>query len=497
MEDSKSKSPRATTTTKAGSSSQLSVVLALITLAQFMVVVDFTIVQVALPSIGKEFSVSVNGLQWIVTAYGLTLAGFLMLSGRMGDMYGHKKLFIIGVLLFSLASLIGGLAPSEIVLILARVVQGLGAAMASATGLSILARVFSEGKERNRALSVFAAASGSGFAAGMILGGVITASLGWRWVFDINVPIGVGVSMLSIKYISTGTTGRAGSAQNEHDLDILGAISVTAGLMLLVYSLTSAQNIGIGSPQTLELLLLSVIVLAAFVLIEYRSKIPLMPLGFLRRGSIFGANVVGLLQVAPFVGMVFILTNYLQQLRGYSAFSAGLAFLPMGIVFLVVSVFLSARLVNRFGVKLIIISGMALQTIGYLFLAPISITESYFDGLLFPMLLIASGTGLGFTAINIAALTGIRRGEEGLASGLINTSRQIGGPIGLAVLLTIANFETPSYSGHLVVQSAALTMVRGFGYAFLAAALLTVIGIIISALLKQERRHQAGVVDTA
>ena len=199
MQDQRSNSP--TTITKASSSSQLSIVLALITLAQFMVVVDFTIVQVALPSIGSEFGVSVNGLQWIITAYGLTLAGFLMLSGRVGDIYGHKKLFIIGVLLFSLASLTGGLAPSEIVLILARVVQGLGAAMASATGLSILAAAFPEGKERNRALSIFAAATGSGFAAGMILGGMITATLGWRWVFDINVPIGIIVSLLSIKYI--------------------------------------------------------------------------------------------------------------------------------------------------------------------------------------------------------------------------------------------------------------------------------------------------------
>src|SRR5215467_7944125 len=195
-----------TTITKAGSSSsQRSLVLALIILAQFMVVVDFTIVQVALPSIGREFGVSVNGLQWIVTAYGLTLAGFLLLSGRVGDMYGRKKLFIIGVLVFSLASMAGGIAPSEIVLIVARVLQGLGAAMASATGLSILAAAFPEGKERNRALSVFAAASGSGFAAGMILGGVITATLGWRWVFDINVPIGLAVSLLSIKYISNTT----------------------------------------------------------------------------------------------------------------------------------------------------------------------------------------------------------------------------------------------------------------------------------------------------
>jgi len=209
MEDQKPNS--SATKTKAGSSSQLSVVLALITLAQFMVVVDSTIVQVTLPSIGREFGVSINGLQWIVTAYGLTLAGFLMLSGRVGDIYGHKKLFITGLLLFSLASLTGGLAPSEIVLILARVVQGLGAAMASATGLSILVAAFAEGKERNRALSVFSAATGSGFAVGMILGGVITASLGWRWVFDINVPIGVAVSLLSFKYISTTTTRQTGS----------------------------------------------------------------------------------------------------------------------------------------------------------------------------------------------------------------------------------------------------------------------------------------------
>jgi EmrB/QacA subfamily drug resistance transporter len=484
MQDQKSNSP--TTTTKAGSSSQLSVVLALITLAQFMVVVDSTIVQVALPSVGREFGVSVNGLQWLVTAYGLTLAGFLMLSGRVGDIYGHKKLFIIGVLLFSLASLTGGLAPSETVLILARVVQGLGAAMASATGLSILARAFPEGRERNRALSVFSAATGSGFAAGMILGGVITASLGWRWVFDINVPIGIAVSLLSIKYISTGATRR--THENRRHLDIFGAISVTAGLMLLVYSLNSAQNIGIGSLQTIGLLLSSVVVLAAFLLIEYRSKAPLMPIGFLCRGSIFGANAVGLLQVGSFVGMIFILTNYLQQVRGYSALSTGLAFLPMGIVFLVVSAFLSARLVNRFGPKPIIISGMALQTIGYLLLSPISLTESYIGGLLVPTLIIASGTGLGFTAINIAALTGTRRGEEGLASGLINTSRQIGGPIGLAVLLTVTNLETPSSTGQLAVQSSAvMAMVTGFGYAFLAAAVLTGIGIIVTALLKHRQ----------
>jgi MFS family permease len=217
-----------------------------------------------------------------------------------------------------------------------------------------------------------------------------------------------------------------------------------------------------------------------------------MPLGFLRRSSIFGANAVGLLQFAAFVGMVFILTNYLQQVRGYSALSAGLVFLPAGIVALVTSAFFSVKLVNRFGVKPIIILGMALQTIAYLLLSPISITESYIGGLLGPMLLIGVGYGLGITAVNIAALTGTRRGEEGLASGLINTSRQIGGPIGLAVLLTIANFETPHLTDQVLQSS--MAMVTGFGYAFLGAAVLAGIGIIFAALLKQERHRKARVV---
>jgi EmrB/QacA subfamily drug resistance transporter len=477
---------------KANSSSQRSsLVLALLALAQFMVVVDFMIVQVALPSIGKEFDVSINGLQWTVTAYGLTLAGFLMLSGRVGDIHGHKKLFIIGVMLFSLTSLTGGLAPSDTVLILARAVQGLGAAMASAAGLSILVVVFSEGKERNRALSIFAAVTGLGSASGMILGGAITAALGWRWVFEINVPIGIALSLLSIRFILLTTITTRQTHENKH-LDILGAVSVTTGLMLLVYSLNIAQNIGIGSFETVELLLLSVIVLSVFVLIEYRSKAPLMPLGFLKRGSIFGANALALLQLGAFVAMTFILTNYFQQALGYSALSTGLAFLPMSIVFLIISGFLSARLVNRFGVKPILILGMVLQTVGYLLLSPISLTESYFGGLLGPMLLIGFGTGFGFTAINIAGLQGTRKGEEGLASGLINTSRQIGGPIGLAVLLTVANLETPhTTTGQMVQSTATAAMVTGFGYAFLAAAMLTGIGIAFAVSLKQEKHPQA------
>ena len=491
--DEKSNSTTTTNTSTKAVSSKRGLVLTLLVLAQFMVVVDFMIVQVALPSIGKEFGVSINGLQWTITAYGLTLAGFLMLSGRLGDIYGHKKLFIIGVMLFSLSSLMGGLAPSETVLFLARAAQGLGAAMASAAGLSILVTVFAEGKERNRALSIFAAVTGLGSASGMILGGVITATMGWRAVFEINVPIGLALSWLSIRHITNITRGER-NRENKH-LDILGAISITGGLMLLVYSLDLAQTIGFGSPQTLETLLLSILTLAVFILIEHRSKMPLMPLGFLRRGSIFVANALALLQMGAFVGMIFILTNYFQQVLDYSPLSTGIAFLPMSIIFLIISGFLSARLVTRFGVKPILILGMILQTIGYLLLSRISIVDSYFGVLFLPMILIGLGTGFGFTAINIAGLMGIRKGEEGLASGLINTSRQIGGPTGLAVLLTVANLAIPYQTSHLLNLAAAAAaavaaMVTGFGYAFLAAATLTGIGIAFSISLKQEKHPQ-------
>jgi len=449
-----------------------------------MVVVDFTIVQIALPSIGKEFGVSINGLQWIVTAYGLTLAGFLLLNGRAGDLYGHKRLFIIGVTMFSLSSLAAGLAPTLPVLIIARAIQGFAAAMASSTGLSILAATFEEGRQRNRALSVFAAVTGLGAAAGMIAGGVITATLGWRWVFDINVPIGIIIAIISIKYFSS--TASTTTKHESRHLDVVGAITVTAGLMLLVYALSIAQNIGIASGEVIELLAISAGVLAAFLFIEYRSREPLMPPSFLRRGSIFAANALALLQLAGYVGMVFILTNYFQQVLGYSALSTGIAFVPMSIVFLVVSGFLSARLANWFGIRSTIISGMVLQTIGYLLLSRISTTEDYFSGLLGPMVGIAVGTGFSFTAINIAALAGTKKGEEGLASGLINTSRQIGGPIGLAILLTVANVVvSEGYSSGYLVQSHK-AVVMGFGYAFLAAAFLTGVGIIFAVSLEEK-----------
>lgn len=457
-----------------------SLVLALITMAQFMVILDFTIVQIALPTIGRELGVSIDGLQWIVTAYGLTLAGFLLLSGRAGDLYGHKRLFVFGLVLFSLASLAGGLAPSEIVLISARAVQGLGAAIGSATGLSILVATFPEGRERNRALSVFAAVMGSAFAAGMVSGGFITATLGWRWVFDINVPIGIVAALLSLKYVPRGLHSvRKGNAH----LDFPGAVSVTAGLMLFVYALTSLQNVGL-TLQTLVFLGLSTIVLGGFIAIERRSKAPLIPLGYLRTRSVFTANAIALFAVAAYVGAIFILTIYMQEVLGYSALYAGLAFAPMGLAFLTASGFLSARLSSRFGVRKVLVFGMILEALGYMLLTQISVSENYLTQLLGPMIILASGTGLAFTAINLAALSDTRRGEEGLASGLINTSRQIGGPIGLAILITVASFWTHDPAGSLLQAQA---LVSGFAHAFIATSVLASAGALLALFIKSDR----------
>lgn len=459
-----------------------SIVLGLVTMAQFMVILDFSIIQIALPTIGKELGVSIDALQWLVTAYGITFAGFLMLSGRSGDVYGHRRLFIIGLLIFSIASLFGGIAPSETVLVGARAIQGLGAAIASATGLSILVAAFPEGRARNRALSIFAAVMGSAFASGMIAGGLITAFLGWRWIFDINVPIGFAVVLLSLKFISKSKRLKSESA----NLDFGGAILVTGGLMTLVYALTSVQNVGIKSLHTLAFLGLSAFVLGAFLVAEKRTKVPLMPLRFVRREAVFGANALAMLTLAAYVGMIFIITIYLQRVLGFSPLSAGLAFAPMGLVFVIASGFLSSKFVNRFGVRAVLVAGMILSTAGYVFFTQISVHENYLSGLLPSMTLISLGNGLAFTATNIAALAGTRRGEEGLASGLINTSRQIGGPIGLAVLITIASIWTSQDLSSGLSQSTAL--VAGFDHAFFAAAGLAGIGALFALFIKPESR---------
>ncbi len=454
--------------------------MALVIIAGFLDVVDFSIVNVALPAIRTNFLVSLAESQWIIGAYGLTMAGFLMLSGRAGDIYGQKRLFIIGIVVFTLSSLTAGFAPSLFVLVASRAVQGIGAAMTSATALSILVTTFPEGKERNRALGTFVAVLSAGFAAGAIAGGVLTAGFGWRSVMFVNVPIGIVAAILSYRFLPT-TGGRA----LDRHLDLPGALSVTSGLVLLVYALTNAANEGFSSVQTTLPLSLSAVILAGFVAIEHRSKSPLMPLGFLRRGSVLTANVLGLIFTAGAGGVLFILTIYLQQVLGYSALNAGLAFLPLTMIFFVGGGWGSTWLVNRIGMKATLVGSTALMTIGSAQLTQISVAGGYFG--IFPgMILWVLGASLSFTALNIAGLAGTKPGEEGLASGLLNTSQRVGAPLGLAILLTVVSATDPPPAVALGPGSL-VGIVTGFQYAFLASAIMNGIGLVIALRIRRPK----------
>src|SRR5213595_1875889 len=352
--------------------SRVRLVFALVIAAVFLDVIDFSIVQVALPSIRTEFLVSLAESQWIVGVYGITMAGFLMLSGRAGDVYGQKKLFVFGVVLFTVASLTGGLAPSLLALVISRAVQGIGAAISSVTALSIFVALFPEGNERNRALGIFIAVLSAGFAAGSVAGGFLTVAFGWRSVMFINVPIGIVAAIMSQKFLPNA----AGRLVNGH-LDLPGALTVTGGLLLLVYALTVAATDGISSLSTMLPLALSVLVLGAFVVIESRSQAPLMPLGFLRRGTVLTANVLSLILGATVAGLSFILTIYLQQILGYSASEAGAGFLPGAIIFFVVGGWGASRLVNRYGIRRVLVVSAALIATGSSLLVGISPQGDY------------------------------------------------------------------------------------------------------------------------
>jgi EmrB/QacA subfamily drug resistance transporter len=469
--------PRISALTK----SRTRLTLLLIIAAGFLDVIDFSIVQVALPTIRTELAISLAESQWIIGAYGLTLAGFLLLSGRAGDIYGQKKLFVFGVALFTISSFTGGLAPSLLSLIVSRAVQGVGAAISTATAFAILVTTFPEGRERNRALGIFVAVLSAGFAAGSISGGVLTAAFGWRSVLFVNVPIGIVASVLSQKFL----VNHPGRAMDKH-LDLPGALTVTSGLVLLVYALTNVATDGFLSIQTILPLGLSVLLLVGFLAIEHRSPSPLMPLVFLRRGTVLTANVLALLLTATAGGVVFILTTFLQQVSGYSALDAGLEFVPAAMIFFFVGGWGSSRLVNRFGLKLVLITSMTLITLGSALLTQITVASGYI-GVLPGMLIWSLGAAIGFPALNIAALAGTKPGEEGLASGIIGTSQRIGFPLGLAILLTIATVTDPPPIGTALPSASLVGIVTGFQYAFLASAIISAIGLLIALRVKNPR----------
>jgi len=450
----------------------------LVIAAFFMDVIDASIVTVALPSIRTEFAASIPDSQWIYGAYAITVAGFLLLMGRAGDIYGQKKIFVAGLVIFSIASFTGGIAPSLLSLVVSRAVQGIGAAMTTVTAFAIFIRIFHEGPERNKALGYLVAVLSGGFAAGAVAGGALTTFLGWRWVMFINVPIGILTVLLCLRYLPGG-----GGWLKNQPLDVPGALTVTSGTILLIYGLTNAAALGFASEWSFIPRILSALGLAAFVFIESRSKAALMPLDFIRRGSVLTANTLALVLTSIVGGVGFIVPVYFQNVLGYSALYSGLLTLPPALTFFIVGGWVAPRLVNRFGAKRTLLGSSALISVGTLLLTPMSPNGNAF--VLMPGLLVwALGASIGFPAINIAAVAGTRPGEEGLASGVVGTSSRVGFPIGLAILLTIAGAFDPPAAGNANASTNTAGVVAGFQAAMLAAALIGVLGFFIALRLK-------------
>jgi EmrB/QacA subfamily drug resistance transporter len=452
--------------------------LAVVLAAQFMVILDIAIVNVALPAIKSDLHFSQENLQWVITAYAILFGGVLLLGGRLADLLGRRRLFVAGVGLFTVSSLLSGLAWSEHSLIAFRAVQGLGGALLAPAALSILMTTFAEGSERNIALGIWGAASGSGGAAGVLLGGVLTSYLHWSWIFFINVPVGVAVIAVSPWLLRESKVAR----EHRH-FDVAGAASVTAGLMVLVYAMTRAAQHGWGDATTVALLVASAVLLAAFVLIELRSRLPLLPMRIFRVRSVAAANAIAVIVAAVAFSMFFLLTLYLQEVQRYSAVETGVAFVAITLTIIAFSN-VAQTLVTRIGPRRVLTTGLVLAAGSLAFLARLPVHGDYFVHV-FPALVVG-GVGLAFCFVpmTIAGLSGIASEDAGVASGLINTSRQIGGAVGLAAISTIAASSTSRYAeghaGATALSGNALTY--GFQIGFYVLAALAIAGAVIAAL---------------
>jgi EmrB/QacA subfamily drug resistance transporter len=452
--------------------------LALLCTVQFMVVLDIAIVNVALPSIQTDLGFSQENLQWIISAYALLFGGFLLLGGRAADLLGRRRIFLVGLVLFTVASLLSGLAWSEGALIGSRGLQGLGAAIISPAALSILMTTFPQGKERNTALGAWGAVGAFGAVAGVLLGGVLTDLLSWQWIFFVNVP--VGLAALAITPLLIGESRDA----NARSFDVPGAVLVTSGLVALVYAITQANDYGWGSFETIGLFTASVALLAGFLGWEARSKDPLMPFSIFRLRTLVGANVAALILGTAMFGMFLMLTLYMQQVLGYSPMRTGVAYLAVAGTAIVWSA-LAAQLVTRIGVKPVLVVGMTALTAGLVYFTQVSVGGSYVGDLLPGFLLISVGIGFSFVPISIAALAGVKHSEAGLASGLFNTSQQIGGALGIAALSSIATSTTSDEVSSGTVLNLALT--DGFRGAFIWGAAVALVGILVSLLVVSRR----------
>ncbi len=456
--------------------------LALILLcsAQFVVVLDASIVNVALPTIGRELEFSQENLPWVVNAYVLTFGGFLLLGGRTADLLGRRRVFMAGLMLVAVASLAAGFASTEGQLIAARGAQGLGAAIISPAALSIVTTTFRDGAERNRALGVWGAVAGSGGAAGVLLGGVLTEWLGWEWVLWVNVPVSLVAFSLSPRLIAESR------AEGEtRAFDVAGAVTVTAALSVLVYALVDANEAGWGSSQTIGLLVLSALLMAAFVAIELRARKPLVPFSIFRIRTLTGANVVGLLVGASLFSMFYFISLYMQQVLGYSAIHAGLSYLPLALV-IMGTAGIASQLVTRIGYKPVLATGLLFIFAGLLWFSRVSVGGGFTTDILGPSVLAAAGLGFAFVTTTIAAVSGVEESEAGLASGLINTSQQVGGALGLAVLSSIAT----SYTDDIANLH---DLTEGFRAAFLGGAAIALLGFVLTLVLIRSSDSRAHV----
>ncbi|MBA2954805.1 DHA2 family efflux MFS transporter permease subunit [Nocardioides sp. MAH-18] len=459
--------------------------LALLCLVQFMVVLDIAIVNVALPSIQVDLGFSQSDLQWVISAYALVFGGFLLLGGRAADMLGRRRVFLVGIAVFAVASLLAGLAWSDTSLVAARAFQGLGAAIITPAALSILSTTFAEGRDRNVALGAWGAVGGFGAAAGVLLGGILTDALSWEWIFFVNVPVGVVGLVLAPVLLRES---RDASVQR---FDLPGAVLVTSGLSLLVYAITQAGQEGWLAAPTIAVGTLALALLAAFVGWELRHPEPLMRFGILRTRTVSGANVAGFIMGTALFSMFLMLTLYMQQVLGYSAMKTGVAYLAVAGTAIVWSA-VAAQLVTRIGVKPVLVTGMAALTVGLLYFTQVSVGGSYLGDLLPGFLVIGVGIGFSFVPISIAALAGVQPAEAGLASGLINTSQQIGGALGIAALSTIATSGTEDSlaEGALLPQA----LVDGFASAFLVGAVFAALGLVAALTLVRRRELERAVL---
>jgi EmrB/QacA subfamily drug resistance transporter len=444
-------------------------------LAQFMVILDVSVVNVALPAIRHGLGFTEADLQWVVNAYTVTFAGFLLLGGRAADLLGRRRVFVAGLVMFALASLAGGFATSQGLLIAARAVQGIGGAVIAPASLSILTTTFTEGAARNRAVGIWGAMGGAGGAAGVLLGGVLTDLLSWRWILFINVPIGLIAAFAAQRLLQESRNpGRA------NEFDLRGALAATVGLSLVVLGIVRTDQTGWGDSATLLLIAAGLALLGLFLLIEGRlARSPLMPLRIYRSRTLSAANVVVLLVGGASFAMWFFMSLYLQQVHDYSPIRAGLAFLPMTLCIVAGST-AASKLVGRLGAKPILIAGMTSLTVGLFWLSDISVTGTYVGSMLFPSLLTALGIGLAFVPATISAVAGVAPQEAGLASGLVNTARLFGGALGLAILAAIATSRTNADLHHAGTTAHA-ALVSGFQLAFVVSAAFALVGALVVA----------------